>query len=90
MATQEDKFILYYNPYSICSLMVLYTLAVTKAEDELNLEKKLLDIFHEEQFTEHFLCDINDHGQVSCLIPLLYMLLLTTQSRSLYCCTQLS
>ena len=64
MATGKDKYVLYYNPYSICSLMVLYTLAVTNAEDELNLEKRLLDIFHEEQFAEHYLCEINDHGQV--------------------------
>ena len=87
MTTQDDPFILYYNPYSICSLMVLYTLAVTKAENELNLEKRVLDIYHEEQFTEHFLCDINDHAQVGCLNPLLYTLLLTTQSRFPYCCT---
>lgn len=65
MAHQEDKYVLYYNPYSICSLMVLYTMAVTDAEADLNMEKRILDIYHEEQFTEHYLCDINDHGQVS-------------------------
>ena len=90
MATQEDKYVLYYNPYSICSLMVLYTLAFTKAEDELSLEKRLLDIFHEEQFQEHFLCEINDHGQVCYMLPVTQHALLIMQSRSPCCSTQLS
>lgn len=60
---------LYFNPYSICSLMVLYTMALrgeTKdPESEMTVETLEVDIFHEKQLDEHFLCEINAEGQVS-------------------------
>ena len=72
--SQKPEYILYYNPYSICSLMVLYTYAVKgkplKPEDELSWETRSVDIFHEEQYSEHFLCQINDHGQVGHRSPI--------------------
>ena len=59
---------LYYNPYSICSLQVLYTLKLRgEARDrhsEMIVHLHKVDILHEEQLDEHFLCEINDHGQV--------------------------
>ena len=61
-------FLLYYHPYSVCSLMVLYTLALkgtaTSLENEIDVEAKVLDIFHQKQLDEDFLCNINKYGQV--------------------------
>ena len=66
---QASRYVLFYNPYSVCSLMVLYTLALKgnhkHAKDEINVQTKFVDIFNEEQLEEHFLCNINDHGQVA-------------------------
>ena len=60
---------LYFHPYSICSLMVLYTLALRgeakDPESEMTVETQEVDIFHEKQLDEHFLCEINAEGQVS-------------------------
>ena len=73
MPTQKSSFILYYNPYSICSLMVLYTYVMKgkpiKEKDSLSWETRTVDIFHEEQLQEHFLREINDQGQVRHLSP---------------------
>ena len=48
--------------------MVLNTLvwkgSAKHSEDEVNVKTILVDIFHEEQLEEDFLCNINDHGQV--------------------------
>lgn len=67
--SSSDHHVLYYNPYSICSLMVLHTLAwrgtAKRPEDEISVQTKVIDIYHEEQLSENFLCNINDHGQVS-------------------------
>ena len=41
--------------------MVLYP---KDAESEMHLTTRLVDILHQEQLTEHYLCDINAHGEV--------------------------
>ncbi|KIY00911.1 uncharacterized protein Z520_03577 [Fonsecaea multimorphosa CBS 102226] len=62
---------LYHNPFSICSLMVRYTVALRgPARDkasEIPIQDQSVDIFHEEQLSEHFLRNINPKGQVPVL-----------------------
>lgn len=57
----------YYNPFSICSLMVRFTLALkgrAKSQDTaLHVEEHLVDIYTDEQLQEWFLC-VNPKGQV--------------------------
>ena len=69
MATRFNLHILYHNYYSICSIMVRYTAAIRGApkdpESEILIEEQAIDIFHEEQLSEHFLCEINPLGQVT-------------------------
>jgi hypothetical protein len=47
--------------------MVLYTLVLkgpaASPEQEIEVETKVLDIFHHEQLEEDFLCNINKYGQ---------------------------
>ena len=61
-------YVLYYHPYSVCSLMVLYTMALKGSaispENEINVETKIVDIFRQKQLDEDYLCDINKYGQV--------------------------
>ena len=71
MAGADDKsaaYLLYYNPSSVCSLMVLYTLALkgaaTSPENEIHVEPKVLDLSQQKQLDEEFLCKINKYGQV--------------------------
>jgi hypothetical protein len=68
MATLSNLHTLYHNYFSICSIMVRYTVAIRGApkdtESEILIEEQAVDIFHEEQLSEHFLCDINPLGQV--------------------------
>jgi len=49
--------------------MVLNTLvwkgSAKRPEDEVTVQSKVVDIFHEEQLSEDYLCNINDHGQAS-------------------------
>jgi hypothetical protein len=60
---------LYHNTYSICSIMVRQTVAIRgqakNADSEIMITEQVVDIFNEEQFSEHFLCEINPLGQVS-------------------------
>lgn len=48
--------------------MALYTLRLRgqpkDAQSEMAVSLKEVDIFGQEQLTEHFLCDINPEGQV--------------------------
>lgn len=71
MATLANHHILYHNYFSICSIMVRYTAAIRGApkdvESKILIEEQVVDIFHEEQLSEHFLCEINPLGQVRCL-----------------------
>lgn len=61
-------FVLYYHPYSICSLMVRLTLAMRgipkDSSSEMVVEEKFVDIFKNHQLEENFLCNINPKGQV--------------------------
>lgn len=63
-----EKFILYHNYYSICSLMVRYSLALRgKPKDnssEIMIEEKNVDILSGAQLSETYLCEINSKGQV--------------------------
>jgi hypothetical protein len=69
LAQKSDDYVLYYNPYSICSLMVRCTLALRGEPKDptsaMSVETKVVDIFHEEQLSENFLCEINPEGQAS-------------------------
>jgi hypothetical protein len=69
-AKRRDKHTLYYHGYSICSLQVLYTIAIAAQktcanQPTLEVEKHAIDIFNEAQLEEHFLTNINPKGQVS-------------------------
>ncbi|KEF62036.1 uncharacterized protein A1O9_00008 [Exophiala aquamarina CBS 119918] len=70
-STSSSEYVLYYHPYSVCSLMVLNTLvwkgSAKRREDEIAVQFREVDIFHEEQLSEDFLCNINNHGQVPVL-----------------------
>jgi hypothetical protein len=61
------KYELYYNPFSICSLMVLYTLRLKgqpkSPADEVEPEECLIDIYAGEQMTEKYL-EIHPKGTV--------------------------
>jgi glutathione S-transferase len=63
----EDQSILYHNAYSICALMVRYTLALrgTPKDDHsaLDVREVSLDLHKGEHLTEEF-CEINKYGQV--------------------------
>ena len=71
MANEEEvpghKYVLHFNPYSVCSLMVLFTLRLKGSpktpRDEVEVEIRLVDIFHEEQLSEHFLCDVTKRAR---------------------------
>jgi hypothetical protein len=60
----DNQSILYHNAYSICSLMVRYTLALKgPPKDEhstLNVREVSVDLFKGEHLTEEFLCDITN------------------------------
>jgi hypothetical protein len=63
------KYTLYYHPYSICSLQVLYTLAIAAANSSegdplLEVERRIVDIFNDAQLEETFLTRVNPKGQV--------------------------
>jgi hypothetical protein len=66
---------LYHNKFSVCSLMVRYTIALRgppqDASSPILIRDQDMDIFHEEQLSEHFLCEINAKGQVYLLLPFL-------------------
>lgn len=70
-STPTPNHVLYIQSYSICSLMVRYTLAIRgQAKNEaaeIIVEEREIDTFHEAQLDEHFLCEINPKGQVIAL-----------------------
>lgn len=65
----QNQPILYHNAYSVCSIMVRYTLALRgHLKDEhsaLNVRGVSVDPFKGELLTEQFLCEINKYWQVS-------------------------
>ncbi|KAH8820179.1 hypothetical protein F5884DRAFT_893113 [Xylogone sp. PMI_703] len=62
---------LYYNPFSICSLMMRWLVVIRgepkDEESRMDISIREIDIFHEEQFSEWYLCDVNPNGQVPVL-----------------------
>jgi hypothetical protein len=70
--TQETPFDLYVNAYSICSIMVRYTLAIRgiglDVSTQMVVEEREVNIFEGEQMEEAFLCDVNPKGQVRLII----------------------
>jgi glutathione S-transferase len=70
--TDDSRYTLLYHPYSICSLMVLYTYALRgKSKDnepDIQLDTKIVDIVRGEQFEEDFICRMNMKGEVPVLI----------------------
>ena len=64
--TEKKSLTLYYNDYSICSIMVRYTIACCK---ELKgpgfvLSEQPVDIQHGGQLAESYLCEVNPKGTV--------------------------
>ena len=59
---------LLHNPFSICSLMVRYAIAVRgEPKDEssaMSITEQVVDLFHSEQLKEEYLCEVNPKGQV--------------------------
>lgn len=51
--------------------MVRQTIAIRgfpqDASSEISIKEEVVDIFHEEQFSEQYLCEINPEGQVMIL-----------------------
>ena len=68
MADQEPNYVLFHNIYSICSIMVRYCFALRGPPKDpksvIRIREEAVDIFNEEQLTEHYLCDINAAGEV--------------------------
>jgi len=68
MATKAP-YTLYYNQWSICSQMVLLTLAFRgqpkDAASEIVVQQQSIDILASKQLEETFLTEINPKGQVS-------------------------
>ena len=67
-ASEVSPHKLYFHPYSICSLMVRYALALRgeakMSSSEIIVDLHEVDMFHGAQLEEHFLLDINPKGQV--------------------------
>ncbi len=59
MADEAPKYDLYYNPFSICSLMVLLTLRLKGTprapSDAVDPEERFINIYSGEQMTEKYL-----------------------------------
>ena len=73
MAVTTSVYDLYIHPYSICSIMVMYTVALRgepkDPDSKMPIVQHEVDIFHEEQLTEAFLTGINPEGQVHVDVP---------------------
>ncbi len=67
----QSLYQLYYNPFSICSLFVLYTLELKgnpkSASDTVEPERCFIDIYLNEQMSELYL-DKNPKGQVGFIL----------------------
>ena len=65
----DEPYTLYYNDYSLCSLMVRLTLAFcndgNKEVEPLDVREQPVDIQHGGQLEEEYLCDVNPKGTVS-------------------------
>ena len=64
----SGKFLLFYNDFSICSIMVRFTIAICDtldAVEQISIEEKPIDIHHGGQLTEYYLTEVNPCGTVS-------------------------
>lgn len=63
----EEPYTLFYNDYSICSVMVRYTIALSRhlQGEQLNIEEQSVNIQQGGQLTEYYLCEVNPRGTVS-------------------------
>lgn len=61
-----ERFTLFFNNYSICSIMVRFTIAAARQSqvDQLAIDEQIVDIQHGGQLTEYYLCDVNPKGTV--------------------------
>jgi hypothetical protein len=62
--------ILYHHVQSICSIMVRYSYALRgtpeTADQQIRIHEQQIDVMGgNEQLSEHYLCKINKHGEVS-------------------------
>lgn len=62
----EELYTLFYNDYSICSVMVRYTIALSRRlpGEQLNIEESPVNIQQGGQLTEYYLCEVNPRGTV--------------------------
>ena len=60
------SYTLYYNQFSVCSLMVRLTLEFARHIDDSfpHVEEIPVDIQHSGQLEEQYLCDVNPKGTV--------------------------
>ncbi|EXJ63634.1 uncharacterized protein A1O5_11395 [Cladophialophora psammophila CBS 110553] len=88
--SKASPYELYYNPFSICSLMVLYTLRVKgepkSAADAVDPEERFIDIYTGEQMTESYL-EKHPKGTVPALLaPSLGVKLIDSTDITKYLC----
>jgi glutathione S-transferase len=73
MMNKGQSWILYHDWHSICSIMARYVYAIRgepRADSaELQMTEQVCSLRAGEQLTEHFLCDINNNGEVPVLVP---------------------
>ncbi|KAJ4535526.1 hypothetical protein HRR80_006004 [Exophiala dermatitidis] len=65
-----NPYTLYYNDYSICSIMVRYTISLCerlRKDCPIQIEQRVIDIQHGGQLTEFYLCEVNPKGTVPVL-----------------------
>ncbi len=63
---EKKSLTLYYNDYSICSIMVRYTITSCAQlhGPSFNLSEHPVDIQHGGQLAESYLCEVNPKGTV--------------------------
>lgn len=67
VAKMANPYTLYYNDYSICSIMVRYTISLCerlRKDCPIQIEQRVIDIQHGGQLTEFYLCEVNPKGTV--------------------------
>ena len=64
----DGPYILFHSYYSICSTQVRYVWALRgqpkDAASQIELQEQNIDLFKRENWTEHFLTEVNPKGQV--------------------------
>lgn len=68
MGSKDEQFVLYHHAFSVCSIMVRYTLALaeesSEASSRMDVREESVDLFKNEQIEEHYLTEVNAKGQV--------------------------